>query len=71
MYDEPFHVPAPDEVVLEEHWSSGEWFRSGSVWHLGRGRVFYFRPGHETYPVFFNPNALRIVANAARWLGQR
>jgi trehalose utilization protein len=71
MYDEPFHVPAPDEVVLEEHWSSGEWFRSGSVWRLGSGRVFYFRPGHETYPVFFNPNALRIVANAARWLGQR
>lgn len=71
MYDEPFHVPAPDEVVLEEHWASGEWFRSGSVWHLGRGRIFYFRPGHETYPVFFNPNALRIVGNAARWLVNR
>ena len=71
MYDEPFHVPPPDEVVLEEHWTSGEWFRSGSVWHLGRGRVFYFRPGHETYPVFFNPNVLRIVANAARWLAPR
>ncbi|MEY4692231.1 MAG: hypothetical protein RIT19_2556 [Verrucomicrobiota bacterium] len=71
MYDEPFHVPPPDEVVLEEHWASGEWFRSGSVWRLGRGRIFYFRPGHETYPVFFNPNALRIVTNAARWLAPR
>ncbi len=69
MYDEPFHVPPPDEVVLEEHWATGEWFRSGSVWRLGRGRVFYFRPGHETYPVYFDPNALRVVANAVEWLG--
>lgn len=70
MYDEPFHVPPPDEVVLEERWATGEWFRSGSVWQLGAGRVFYFRPGHETYPVFFDPNALKVVANATMWLGQ-
>ena len=50
MYDEPFHVPEPDEVILEERWASGEWFRSGAVWKLGRGKVFYFRPGHETFP---------------------
>ena len=50
MYDEPFHVPEPDEVILEECWAAGEWFRSGMVWRLGKGRVFYFRPGHETYP---------------------
>jgi trehalose utilization protein len=48
MYDEPFHVPEPDEVILEERWASGEWFRSGAIWKLGKGRVFYFRPGHET-----------------------
>lgn len=70
MYDEPFHVPPPDEVVLEERWATGEWFRSGSVWRVGRGRVFYFRPGHETYPVFFNPHVLNVVENAVRWLGQ-
>ena len=52
MYDEPFHVPEPDEVILEERWASGEWFRSGAIWKLGKGRVFYFRPGHETYSVF-------------------
>jgi len=69
MYDEPFHVPAPDEVVLEEHWATGEWFRSGSVWRLGSGRIFYFRPGHEAYPVYFDPNALRVVSNAVHWLG--
>lgn len=71
MYDEPFHVPPPDEVVLEERWASGEWFRSGMVWNLGQGKVVYFRPGHETYPVYFDPNALAVIANACRWLGQR
>lgn len=71
MYDEPFHVPDPDEVVLEEHWAAGEWFRSGSAWRLGAGRVFYFRPGHETYPVFENAWALKVVENATRWAGRR
>ena len=52
MYDEPFHVPEPDDVILEERWAGGEWFRSGAIWNLGRGRVFYFRPGHETFPVY-------------------
>jgi trehalose utilization protein len=71
MYDEPFHVPEPDEVVFEERWATGEWFRSGAVWTVGKGRVFYFRPGHETYPVYKDPNALRVVANAVRWLAPR
>jgi trehalose utilization protein len=71
MYDEPFHVPPPDEVVLEERWEHGEWFRSGSVWNLGKGRIFYFRPGHELYPVFKNPDALRVIENAVRWLGEK
>lgn len=68
MYCEPFHVPDPDEVVLEERWATGEWFRSGMVWRLGKGRVFYFRPGHETYPVFKEPPVLRLLENAVRWL---
>ena len=71
MYDEPFHVPDPDEVVLEEHWAAGEWFRSGAAWRLGDGRVFYFRPGHETYAVYENPWTLRVVENAVRWAGHR
>jgi len=70
MYDEPFHVPTPDVVVFEERWPTGEWFRSGSIWNLGRGKVFYFRPGHETYPVYQEKTPLKIVENAIRWLGR-
>lgn len=68
MYDEPFHVPEPDEVVFEERWPTGEWFRSGMVWQLGGGQIFYFRPGHETYPVFKDERPLKILDNAVRWL---
>ncbi len=68
MYAEPFHVPEPDQVILEERWASGEWFRSGSVWKIGKGRFFYFRPGHETYPVYTQQIPLQIVTNAVRWL---
>jgi len=68
MYDEPFHVPQPDEVILEERWAAGEWFRSGAVWKLGKGRVFYFRPGHETYPIYKQPIPLKIMTNSVRWL---
>lgn len=68
MYNEPFHVPAPDQVVFEERWPTGEWFRSGAVWNIGRGKIFYFRPGHETYPVYKQKIPLQIVENAVRWM---
>jgi trehalose utilization protein len=67
MYDEPFHVPPPDEVIFEERWDKGERFRSGCVWRVGKGRVFYFRPGHETFPVYKQPEPLRVLENAIRW----
>jgi trehalose utilization protein len=70
MYDEPFHVPTPDAVVFEERWDKGERFRSGCVWHVGKGRVFYFRPGHETYPVFQQAEPLKVIENAVRWLAK-
>ena len=71
MYDEPFHVPEPDEVIFEERWELGERFRSGAVWQVGKGKVFYFRPGHETHSVFTQPEPMQIVENAVRWLGNR
>ncbi|MBM81339.1 MAG: trehalose utilization protein [Planctomycetaceae bacterium] len=70
MYNEPFHVPDPDEVVFEETWEAGERFRSGMVWNIGKGKVFYFRPGHETYPVYKQPQMIQVIENACRWLGQ-
>lgn len=68
MYDEPFHVPQPDAVIFEEHWDKGEHFRSGCLWKVGKGHVFYFRPGHELYPVYKQAEPLKVVENAIRWL---
>ncbi|MEL6107882.1 MAG: ThuA domain-containing protein [Planctomycetota bacterium] len=70
MYDEPFHIPTPDDVVFREDWKTGEHFRSGMVWNVGKGQVFYFRPGHETYPVFKQPEMIQILANACRWMAK-
>jgi trehalose utilization protein len=68
-YLEPFHVPPPDEVILQETWNAGGWFRSGIVWNIGNGKVFYFRPGHEIYPIYKQEQPLRIIENAVRWMG--
>ena len=70
MYDEPFHVPAPDEVILEERWTNGEWFRSGMVWNIGKGKVFYLRPGHETFAIYKEKPMLQIIENAVRWMAK-
>jgi len=67
MYGEPFDVPAPDELVLISWFTGGEVFRSGCCYRRGRGRVFYFRPGHETYPTYFQPIVRHVIANAVRW----
>ncbi len=68
MYDEPFHVPDPDVVIFQENWATGGWFRGGMLWTVGEGKVFYFRPGHESYPVFKQKYPLKIVENAVRWM---
>ncbi|MCE2694477.1 MAG: ThuA domain-containing protein [Verrucomicrobiaceae bacterium] len=65
----PFVEKGPDEVVFEEKWDKGEHFRSGCVWQVGKGRVFYFRPGHETYGIFQQAETQRVVENAVRWMG--
>lgn len=71
MYGDPFHVPTPDAVVFEEKWDAGESFRSGSVWQVGKGKVVYFRPGHETFDVYKQPTVLQIIENTVRWLGSK
>ncbi len=66
MYGERFDIPTPDELVFVSWFAGGEVFRSGCVWHRGKGKVFYFRPGHETYPIYYDPNVRRILANGVR-----
>lgn len=67
MYGEPFGIPRPDELVFVSWFEGGEVFRSGCCFNRGRGKIFYFRPGHETYPIYCDPNVLRVIENAARW----
>ena len=70
MYGEHFDIPAPDQLVFVSWFQGGEVFRSGCCFQRGRGRVFYFRPGHETYPTYFNADVRRVIANAAAWAAQ-
>lgn len=66
-YGEPFGIPTPDETVFIGWFTGGEVFRSGCTWQRGWGKVFYFQPGHETYPIFYDPNVQRVILNAVRW----
>ncbi|MBZ0298398.1 MAG: ThuA domain-containing protein [Anaerolineae bacterium] len=67
MYGEVFDIPAPDELVFVSWFEGGEVFRSGCCWNRGRGRMFYFRPGHESFPTYHNPEILQVIYNAVRW----
>jgi trehalose utilization protein len=67
MYGERFDIPAPETLVFVSWFKGGEVFRSGCCYTRGRGKIFYFRPGHESYPTYFNPEIRRVIANAARW----
>jgi trehalose utilization protein len=70
MYSEFFDIPEPDELVLVSWFKGGEVFRSGCAWRRGFGRVFYFRPGHETFPTYHQAPVQRVIANAVRWAAQ-
>jgi trehalose utilization protein len=67
MYGERFDIPAPDTLVFISWFAGGEVFRSGCCYSRGKGKVFYFRPGHETYPIFYNKDIQRVISNAVRW----
>ena len=67
MYGELFDVPPPDELVLLSWFTGGEVFRSGCAYTRGSGRIFYFRPGHESFPTYHDDNVRRVIANAVRW----
>ena len=67
----PSRSPTPDVVIFHERWDAGEQFRAGCLWNLGKGKVFYFRPGHETDDVFKHPEPMLVLENAARFLAHQ
>jgi len=67
MYGERFDIPAPDTLVLVSWFAGGEVFRSGCCYHRNKGKIFYFRPGHETFPIYYHEGVLKVIANACRW----
>jgi len=67
MYGEYFFIPEPDTLVFVSWFQGGEIFRSGFCYHRGKGKVFYFRPGHETFPTYHQKDVLRVILNAVRW----
>ncbi len=66
-YGEPFGIPTPDETVFIGWFTGGEVFRAGCAWQRGWGKVFYFQPGHESYPTYFDPNVQKVIRNTVRW----
>jgi len=67
MYGEPFDIPEPDRLVFTSWFEGGEVFRSGCCYRRGSGKIFYFRPGHETIPIYENPEIQRVLENAVDW----
>lgn len=71
MYGERFDIPDPDKVIFISWFEGGEVFRSGCCWERGHGRIFYFRPGHETYPIYHHEQIQKVIINAVRWAKPR
>lgn len=67
MYGEFFDIPEPDVLVFVSWYAGGDIFRSGCCWQRGFGRVFYFSPGHEAYPIYHDPNVQQVIINACNW----
>ena len=70
-YGEVFDVPQPEQLLLVSWFAGGEVFRSGMTWHRGRGRIFYFRPGHGTFSIYHNAEVKKVLINAMRWAAFR
>ena len=68
MYGEFFDIPTPDELLLISWFEGGEVFRSGCVFRRGKGRIFYFRPGHETFPIYHDENVQRVIAQGVEYV---
>lgn len=71
MYGERFDIPTPEKLVFVSWFEGGEVFRSGCCFERGHGRIFYFSPGHETYPIYYNQQVMKVIANASKWAAPR
>jgi len=71
MYGEPFTIPEPEELVFISWFEGGDVLRSGCCWTRGAGRIFYFSPGHELYPIYHQPEIQRVIRNAIHWARPR
>jgi trehalose utilization protein len=71
MYGEHFDIPAPDELVFVSSFAGGEVFRGGCCFRRGVGRIFYFSPGDQDYPIYHHPDVQRVIANAVQWAAPR
>lgn len=71
MYGEHFDIPAPDELVFVSWYEGGEVFRGGCCFKRGLGRIFYFSPGHEVYPIYHQPQVQKVITNAVHWAAFR
>jgi trehalose utilization protein len=71
MYGEHFDIPAPDALVFVSSFAGGEVFRSGCCFRRGAGRIFYFSPGDQDYPIYDHPDVQRVLANAVLWAAPR
>lgn len=67
MYGEFFDIPQPDELIFISWFPGGEVFRSGCCFFRGRGKIFYFQPGHETFPIYYQSEVKQVLTNAVRW----
>lgn len=67
MYGEHFDIPTPDETIFISWFEGGEVFRSGVTYKRGKGKVFYFRPGHESYPTYYHPQIQQVIKNGVNW----
>ena len=68
MYGEHFIIPTPDELVFISWFAGGEVFRSGCVFNRGNGKIFYFRPGHESVPTYHNGQIQQVIKNAVKYV---
>jgi trehalose utilization protein len=70
MYGEPMLMPDPDKLLFIAWWEGGDVCRSGTLFERGRGKIFGFTPGHETFPIYYQPEIRQVLRNAARFLAR-